>query len=356
MVISNNPEPPTESFEQLLNDTIGTLSELASRNSATYLDYTGTRLEPVVHDVMVEKAIGSCFENTIELISGQKFPDIVANRFYGVEVKTTKQPHWTTTGNSVLESTRVESVERIYLLFGKMNIPIEFKFRPYEKCLSEVVVTHSPRYLINMQLDEGETIFDKIGIDYDRLRNEDNPIRPIIDYYKAQLREGDELWWIDQGESSEKEIVSTNISIRLWSNLSQEGKADYSAKAMILFPELFGRSSHKYTRLATWLVSQGIATPSLRDTFSAGGQVEISFDGITYENVPRVFKNLFDNLDIIRQIFSTIPKSDIEYYWESAITEDNKIQKWIELVTHYSIESLSDTQINIREILNHRLQ
>ncbi|WP_212744209.1 hypothetical protein [Maribacter sp. ACAM166] len=59
---------------------------------------------------MTDLAVGSEFENSIELIGGQKFPDIVAKKFYGIEVKTTTQNHWKTTGNSVLESTRVDDV------------------------------------------------------------------------------------------------------------------------------------------------------------------------------------------------------------------------------------------------------
>jgi hypothetical protein len=157
-------------------------------------------LENVVAEVMTEKAKGTPFENSIELISGQKFPDIIANKFYGVEVKTTKQNHWTTTGNSVLESTRVDGIERIYMLFGKMINPIEFKCRPYEDCLSDVVVTHSPRYLINMDLQAGQTIFDKLDIPYNTLRNFPNPIKPITDYYRQFLKPGEEVWWLDQEE------------------------------------------------------------------------------------------------------------------------------------------------------------
>ena len=136
---------------------------------------------------MTKFLIGTPFENSIELISGQRFPDIIANKYYGVEVKTTIKNHWTTTGNSVLEGTRVDGIERIYMLFGKMVSPIEFKCRPYEECLSEVVVTHSPRYLINMDLKEGNTIFDKLKIPYDTLRKEQNPVKPIIDYYRKRL-------------------------------------------------------------------------------------------------------------------------------------------------------------------------
>jgi len=112
----------------------------------------------------------------------------VAQNYYGIEVKTTTQNHWKTTGNSMLESTRVENVERIFMLFAKLASPIEFRCRPYEEVLSEVVVTHSPRYLIDMNLEKGKTIFDKIKMPYDTFRKQESPIRPIVDYYKSKLK------------------------------------------------------------------------------------------------------------------------------------------------------------------------
>ena len=78
-------------------------------------------MEDDVKSALEECAIGTPFENTIEKISGQKFPDIVAAKFYGVEVKSTKENHWTSTGSSILETTRVADVERIYMTFGKLG-------------------------------------------------------------------------------------------------------------------------------------------------------------------------------------------------------------------------------------------
>lgn len=158
MIISANPEPHRKEFDSLLSSTIIELNSHAKKSSITVSNLLGRDLEPYVRDVMTDLAVGSPFENSIELIGGQKFPDIVAKRFYGIEVKTTTQNHWKTTGNSVLESTRVENVERIFMLFAKLAAPIEFRCRPYEECLSEVVVTHSPRYLIDMNLEIGKTI------------------------------------------------------------------------------------------------------------------------------------------------------------------------------------------------------
>jgi len=108
MVISKNPEPNKEIFQSLIDNTITFLKSDSKKNQKMYQSLLGNKLESVVADIMTEKAKGSPFENTIELISGQRFPDIIAKKFYDVEVKTSKQDHWTTTGNSVLESTRLD--------------------------------------------------------------------------------------------------------------------------------------------------------------------------------------------------------------------------------------------------------
>jgi len=49
-------------------------------------------------------------------------------------------------------------------LFGKLSTPVEFRCRKYEECLFDVAITHSPRYLIDMEIGKDESIFAKIGI------------------------------------------------------------------------------------------------------------------------------------------------------------------------------------------------
>jgi len=200
MLISENPVPHKSEFANLLNATVDTLNTHARKSPTVIEKLTGNKLESYAGGIMAELAVGTPFENSIEVVGGQKFPDIVAKKYYGVEVKTTTQNHWKTTGNSVLESTRITDVERIFMLFGKLGRPISFKCRAYEACLSAVVVTHSPRYLTDMNLPEGHTIFDKIDIPYDTLRQRKNPIKPITEYYKSKLRPGQELWWIQDTE------------------------------------------------------------------------------------------------------------------------------------------------------------
>ena len=348
MIVSVNSEPNRSEFDVLLDCTVKELNSHAQKTPKNVATLVGSRLEPYVRDVMAELAIGSPFENSIELVGGQKFPDIIAKRYYGIEVKTTTQNHWKTTGNSVLESTRIEDVERIFMLFAKLASPIEFRCRPYDEVLSEVVVTHSPRYLIDMNLEVGKTIFDKIQMSYDTLRKQDNPIRPIVDYYKSKLNPGEELWWLDSDNNSK----ASGIVIRFWNNLSISEKQDIKNRAKVYFPELFGNSNDKFGRLAIWLVTrESVVCPNIRDLFTAGGKCDYAIDNEVYKKVPRVFFNLFSTIPDIVDIIRQTSALNLSEYWEFETTDKTKLMDWVELVDEH-IKTLRDAKcLNIKEIL-----
>lgn len=350
MIISSNNGPHRKEFDLLLKNTVSELNSLGKSSSKKIALLTGTKLEERVASVMQEFAVKTPFENTIECVGGQRFPDIVAKRFYGVEVKTSTQDHWKTTGNSVLESTRIKDVERIFMLFGKLADPIQFKCRAYEECLSEVVVTHSPRYLIDMDLPKGSTIFDKLKIPYDKLRREENPIRPIVDYYKSKLKEGEDVWWIDQGSS-------TSLTIKLWRNLTAAEKLEMMKQAMVLFPEIFGNSgSTKFNQFAVWLVkTKSIVNPNIRDAFTAGGTGHIKYKGKIYKEVPRILMNLTENLEDIHSILLNTPSIVLTKYWGHKTSEKTKVKDWLNLVSNYASEINTAKDIPIKQILNSAL-
>lgn len=345
MIISVNNTPDIDKFNLLLNSTIINLNLMAELNSHEIAKLKGSDIEPFIKDEMAKAAKGTQFENTIELIGGQRFPDIIAKKYYGVEVKTTTQNHWRTTGNSVLETTRVDSVERIYMLFAKLAAPLEFRCRPYEDVLSDVVVTHSPRYLIDMNLDEGATIFDKINIPYDQLRNKTNPIEPIINYYREKLKPGEELWWIDSDKKKQK---SNNFIIRIWNVLSKEEKSRIINNVMILFPEIFGNSSDKFNRIPAWLVNnESVVCKNIRDLFTAGGKSSISIGNCTFNSASRIFVNLIENLESIKNVIMQTPSNELSHYWDSETKEETKLIDWIEQVHYYAKKGKNTTDISI---------
>lgn len=318
------------------------LNEHAISKPAEMKKLAGTSLEQCVKDIMAYEATGTAFENTIECLGGISFPDIIANNYYGVEVKTTVKNHWKTTGNSVLETTRREDIEKIFLLFGKLGDPVEFRCRAYEECLSEVVVTHSPRYLIDMNLASDKTIFDKIKIPYNELRKETNPIKSIVKYYKSLLKPGEELWWIDP---SNPEPV--NMVIRLWNNLTIAEKNSYIIKSLVYFPELIGKSSSKFNRVSIWLsTSQGIVCPNVRDLYTAGGRTDLVIENKLYKNVPRIFQKIYEKRKDIYVALQDSDNEELAQYWGLGKIDD-RFEAWLKIATHFSLEILPTEQRNL---------
>lgn len=99
----------------------------------------------------------------------------------------------------------------------------EFKCRPYDQVLSGITVTHSPRYLIDMMLKEGDSIFDKMGTTYDELRTSPHSISQVRSYYREKTNPNKEMpWWLTDGR--DEDALTAGISIRTWEALSDKEK------------------------------------------------------------------------------------------------------------------------------------
>jgi len=342
MIISNNREPNLSEFQALVDRATLRLNDDAQSRGDYYIGRGAQKLEDDVLSFLDASARGTKFEGTIEKISGQRFPDIVAARYYGVEVKSSKDEKWISLGGSINESTRVDGVERIFLTFGKLTNPVEFRSRPYEDCLSEVVVTHYPRYRIDMNLMDGNTIFDKMGTTYDELRLSQESVNTIVDYYKSQLADGESLWWTGKARQQE-EVHAVPMKIRLMRTLSATEKKKILALALAYFPEILSNANNKYERYALWLAANhGVISTSTRDLFSAGGQGAIG----SIDKVPRKILNVYDNRSsIINAILST-DESVLRETWKVNNIQENRINQWIELAVQYCLLP-ADSQQNI---------
>jgi len=352
MIISTNRNPNLEEFKTLVDTVTLMLNDDASERTLYYLKRNAQLLEEDVFNFLDKTAMGTKFEGTIEKISGQRFPDIVAGKYYGIEVKSSKDEKWITLGGSVNESTRIEDVERIFLTFGKLIDPIEFKSRPYEDCLSDVVVTHYPRYKIDMNLNYGETIFDKMKTTYDKLRLSENPVGDIVDYYRNQLKSGESLWWTGKVIKDEQ-IDAAPMKIRLWKTLSTEEKIILKVKGLALFPELTSNSTTKFERFSLWLVAHfGVISTSTRDSFSAGGQGEIQTKNEYFKNIPRVIMNIYYNKDSIFKIIMNTEESVLCETWNVKNIETDRIYQWINLVSKYCKLENYDIKLLMKVIFN----
>lgn len=232
-----------------------------------------TDVEVLVKDAIIQVCETLKIECQVEYVEGgHSFPDIVC-RFsetsvLGIEVKSSIQPKsnsnsWTILGNSILGSTRVD-VDDTYIVFMKLNKNGTFiKCKRYEDAVADIVVTHSPRYKIDLMQNSCDSFFNRSGISYNALKGAENPIGLITNYFKS---EGLSAWWLAE---------SSPAVIRTWDEIDDDLRSEIISKAFILFPELFGSSSIKYKRLAKWLVTNySITDTSLRDRFSAGGKVK----------------------------------------------------------------------------------
>lgn len=346
MIISTACEQQLPKFKKLMHDTDLLLNQEAKRNQEYFVGRGGKKLEEDVYRALVKCAESTAFNGTIKLVSGSSFPDIVANRMFGVEVKSTEKNRWQSIGSSILESTRDQNVERIYMTFGKLGKPVEFLSKPYEDCLSEIVVTHYPRYRIDMHLQENNepTIFEKMNIDYDELRKMDSPVPVVSKYYKAQLNQGESLWW-----AADSEQESAPMKARLWSALSHNEKDMCTIKGYVLFPEvLSGGSSKKYNRYALWLATtQGIINTNIRDSFSAGGQVEMMTQGNVLVKMPAAFGRIKKFASDIKQFLADVDEPVLKEYWKQEISK-NRLRQWCSLVSKYANSSVGyDLSLNV---------
>src|SRR5690625_8991 len=347
MIISKNNEAEEIEFQKLVENTTKKLNEDAKKRPKYYTTRSGVKLETDVLERLKKEAKGTPFENTIEQVSRQRFPDLIAKKYYGIEIKSTKSNSWISTGSSIIESTRIDSVKRIYLLFGKLSDPIEFRIKPYEDCLSDIVVTHSPRYRIDMELKKGETIFDKMEVEYDVFRKTEDSINIVKQYYRSILKPGQNLWWVDS-EPIEEQAVSPII--RMWNSLDNEEKKELQVKGFCWFPEIFGNSSTKFNRFALWLVTQqAVVTTSLRDIYTAGGRANIDLDLITWQNQPQIYYKMYGLKDEIKREILNATDEQVEEFWGiEPVERSNRIYQWVDLVLGYISKDKEKTKESMK--------
>lgn len=294
-------------FQKLCQKTV---ERLNNRGDAL-LNFNGTKLEAEV--AKEAKIVSQQFKGnwTVKLISGHKFPDIQVGDVFGIEVKSSKD-EWKVTGGSVLESTRVSEIEKINIIFGKLSSPVKFMTRPYEDCLYDVAVTHSPRYLIDMELKTGETIFDKVCISYDEIRQSEEPIRILLEYKRKESPNAN-YWW-DYSKGSEQDSSPASITII---NDEPECVKQYRlAEAFICFPDIFSNSPTKFHNLAVyWITKESLLCCNIRDLFTASGQPTIN--GRKY---PAIYGRFIKAEQYILQYFDN---HDRDHFFDLWGVEDN---------------------------------
>jgi len=279
-----------------------------------------------IEQVLKEKE--GCTGEEVRLVSGMKFPDITLFGTQGIEVKTSQQG-WKIPGNSVQEGTRIQGVEVVFILFlNCAGDTVECRYGRYDKYVAGFVVTHNPRYQIDMELEKGDSVFEKMDMTYSDFSNHPEPRRLVVDYYIQNSEPGERPWF-----SHDPEFVSPPTT-KSWALLSTECQEELKAEMYARFPEVIGSSRDKYLGVAIWLIKQhGIFNPSLRDLFSAGGIENVTISGQMFPDVPRVFLNLNNRMkDIIGFLQSDQEECD-PVSWSYRFEEgDSPIAVWKEIV------------------------
>jgi hypothetical protein len=255
----------------------------------------------------------------------QAFPDIAVNEF-GIEVKFSESDTWRSVANSVLERNRIDSVKKIYVLFGKMGGLPEVSWGEYDKCVVHVRTSHVPRFEVELFSDR--SLFDQIGISYDEFRQSemDEKMKYIRAYARGRLKEGERLWWL---EDNLDEGHTLPIQARLYTKLSAEEKIRYRAEAALLSPQVVkgGRASNKYDDVVLYLLTyHGILCHQARDLFSAGSVANPNNDdegGIYIERSLKLLEN---------EMLAAAQRMEDELfveYWGRSVARDDRIAEWL---------------------------
>lgn len=325
-----------KAVSSLLSKSIDYMNENALANPMAYAKMSGTDVEILSRDSLqaVAPSVGINPE-VIDLVSGHSFPDIILKEtYYGVEIKSTQKDAWTSTGSSIVESTRDKDAERIYMLFGKLGGIPEFRCKPYQRCLSSIAVTHSPRYIIDMQLNETDTIFTKMNTEYDKFRSlpENEKISYVRKYYLKQvkqrknqsLKKNEMPWWMGE---------QTEIDLSFYNDLSTEAKEAMMPRLFVVFPTLFDANSDKrFKPVAVWLCDRySMICYNMRDAFTAGGTVKKYNGQVLKKTYPAIVGRLIKYLDEIRALLLHPDKdilTDIHDFWDFNYKKDNLLEAW----------------------------
>lgn len=265
-------------------------------------------------------------------------------------------------------------------MFGRLSAPeIDFRCKPYEECLSEIAVTHSPRYLINMDMSATDkTIFEKMGTSYEQFRRMgDGQINLVRQHYREKFKGRDKKsmpWWIGEEHvvvTHPAELYNPSCEFRMLSDLSEDVKEYFRLCSYALFPEILGTDQDKFRKPSLWLCSRfSIICANVRDFFTAGGTVNIYVnDKIIWKNVPKVVANLSLYIHSIKRHLESNEEmiNDVNNFSSFNNGGQHLFSQWTKIANDYistalakamgtngGFESVGKRQLDIRNLLSIR--
>lgn len=311
-----------DDVELILNRVIGISGDRIARNELIYKDPVSN--ENFLFEIIKEACLVEGFaEETVELVSGHKFPDVVFREArIGVEIKG-HQKGDRILGNSIMGTTpSILQPVAIYLLAWN-NGEKKVVWRNYFDCVIGAEVTHSPRFILRADCSVEESLFgdgdDQIGnVEEICLGPEGIKSEVILARMRSKaLAKGNAPWWIS---NSPNELIDhpddrvRQLAIIKYSKLKQDSERSAFLKTLLIgFPEILGSSQNKFAGALVWgLVRKSVLIT--RDAFTAGGRMLVDIPDIcdaSPVNLPQVLvkcAQLFESPNVVRL-------ADIQEIW-----------------------------------------
>ena len=316
----------SKTVEAILADAVAALNSGSWRPSGGVA--TASEFEKEAQRQLQHFATAHGVECKIILHSGRKFPDIVfENTKFGVEIKTA-QKGWACLGNSVAASTLVDGVSEVYLLFGSGEANFEARYSRYEDSIKSVEVTHSPRYVLDMDTPRRASYLYRIGKTLPDMLAMNDPISCVVNEARRNLKKGERLWWVS-------EEVSAPLRIRLWKAVKSPEKKTLIASAFALFPsQVLKAPRADYSGFALWLTQRhSILHSNVRDDFSSGGRLtSVDFGDGVINDAPQVFLTFRSHLpEAVRVIKEDLSAADWSHNYQCGIEESDTFEKRLKM-------------------------
>jgi len=267
------------------------------------------------------KKLGSSSIVPVYEKNSHKFPDI-GYGIFGIEVKTVESDKWVCAGNSIMEGTAREGVEKIYVFFLKKGAIPDIKYKKYDECVSDIITTHSPRYEINMDIPQSETVFQNLKTSYAEFRKSTEKIKKLREYYRERNQQ---IWWLDEktGEST------SPLKMKSFSEIPKKMRDSYLVEIFSLFPEVF---SSEFDGPVAHLVSKySIYSKNFRDEISAGGKVRLKWEGVGDCWISRIFFNFWQIMPMVF-VYLDENRGEVEEFLELSSEKIDLKDHWIALV------------------------
>lgn len=251
------------------------------------------------------------------------FPDISLGS-HGLELKFTKNDSWRSVANSILESSRDQDVEHVYVLYGKAGGEAGVRWARYEHVVIHVRTSHVPRFEID--IDAEENLFDQFGISYDEFRMLDLHQKMVFirDYAREHRKPGERHWWIQDPDEDDH---SLELQARLYTSLDSETKKQLRAEMVLLCPQIVrgSRARHKYDDAVLYAMTyRGVLCHQARDLFSAGSVAGVERGG---NYLQRSLQHLQPYM--VRAAQELDDELFLEYWGQSCPPEE-RIKRWLQ--------------------------